>query len=356
MSSPPKILFVVSEDWYFCLHWLRLARSVRDAGFDVAVACNVSCDGERITKEGFELIPLNLHRSSLNIFRDVWTFLNLCRILYRTRPAILHNIAMKPILYGSLAACLVHRPAVVNLFAGLGYLFTSTQLKARLIRPIALLAIRLSLTLTGGKCIVLNDDDRAVLISERLAAPHDIHVVPGNGVDIDHFHPLPEPADPPIRIAVVARMIEDKGIRTAVDAFRLLRERVAGVELLLAGDSDPRNPAGIPEQVLRQWGAEPGITWLGYCADVRRVWASAHIAVLASRREGLPVSLLEAAACGRPVVATAVAGCRDVAVPGLNGILVPVDDAPALANALEYLIRVPRVRHAYGSAGRRIVE
>jgi len=152
--------------------------------------------------------------------------------------------------------------------------------------------------------------------------------------------------------AFVGRLLEDKGIRSLIAAHRLLREKGVAVSLLLAGTPDPANPASAPIEEIEAWSREPGITWLGHVSDIRTVWARAHIAVLPSRREGLPKSLLEAAACGRPMVATDVPGCREVVIPGETGLLVPVDDPQALAAAIERLIGAPDLRARYGQAAR----
>ena len=202
--------------------------------------------------------------------------------------------------------------------------------------------------------VTMNGADRDVLRQWRLVAPERIDVIPGNGIDLGALPILPESDGERVTIAIVARMIEDKGLPTLIEAFQQLK--TTNSELLLVGQPDARNPTAISEERLRAWGQLPGVTWIPYVDDVREVWARAHIAVLPSRREGLPVSLLEAAAYGRPLVATDVPGCRDIAVHGETGLTIPVDDAAALARALESLVRSPSLRQAYGRAARSLVK
>jgi glycosyltransferase involved in cell wall biosynthesis len=178
-------------------------------------------------------------------------------------------------------------------------------------------------------------------------------LIPGSGVDVEALQPLPEPQGPPA-IAFVGRLLADKGIHTLIRAHRRLRQRGSNVQLLIAGAPDPANPASVSNDEAERWGQEPGITWLGYVGDIFAVWSRAHIAVLPSRREGLPTSLLEAAAFGRPMIATDVPGCREIVRPGETGLLVPFDDDSALADAIEIMAASAEMRARYGKAARRM--
>ena len=201
-----------------------------------------------------------------------------------------------------------------------------------------------------------NDDDRAVIDALQPAAADRIVVIRGSGVDLDHFEPLPEPPSPPVTAAYIGRMIAIKGVATLVEAQRLLRAKGVELQLLLVGTPDLANPSSFDETTLRAWSQLPGIAWCGHREDVRAIWAAAHIATLASEGgEGVPKTLLEAAAVGRAIVATDVPGNRDIARDGINAILVPPGDAAALAAALETLARDPARRRAYAAAGRSLV-
>jgi glycosyltransferase involved in cell wall biosynthesis len=240
----------------------------------------------------------------------------------------------------------------VNALTGLGYTFTSGSTKAMLLRPILSALLRLLLNRPMQTALVQNPDDRDSMLSLGIL-PGRIEMIPGSGVDVQALQPQPEPPGPPT-IAVVGRLLADKGIHTLIDAHRLLRQRGSNVELLIAGTPDPANPTSVSEQEAAGWGREPGITWLGHVDDISALWARAQIAVLPSRREGLPKSLLEAAACGRPMIATDVPGCREVVLPGETGLLVPYDNTPALAEAIETLAASKDLRARYGAAARRL--
>jgi glycosyltransferase involved in cell wall biosynthesis len=268
-------------------------------------------------------------------------------------PDLVHHVALQPTIVGSLAA--TGLPCVrLNALAGLGFAFTSSTAKARLVRPVLRALLRRVLRHARAAVLVQNPDDRAAVRSLDVS-DEKIFVIPGSGVETDLLTPLPEP-EGPVTVAFVGRLLDDKGVRTLVAAHEILATRGAAPRLLIAGEPDPANPVSIPPQEIAEWGSRPGVELLGHVADIREVWKAAHIAVLPSRREGLPMSLLEAAACGRPIVATDVPGCREIARPGINAVLVPPDDAVALARAIGSLTQDRALRASYGAAGRSLVE
>lgn len=364
-ASPPrrtKLLFFVTEDWYFCSHRLPLARAARDAGYDVRVATRVAAHGETIRAEGFGLIPLrHFNRSIGNPFRELASLLEIVRIYRREKPDLIHQIAIKPALLGSLAARLValgkrRGPHMINMIAGLGSIFTSSSFKARLLRPPVKLAIRLLLNRPNARVIVQNPEDGRLLTGGGLVAPARLALIKGSGVDLAHYAATPEPAadaDHPPVAAQVSRMIWDKGAGVLVEAARLLRARGVPLRVILAGTPDPENMATIPEAQLRAWHDEGIVEWIGFCDDVPKLWRDSHIAVLPSwYGEGMPKSLLEAAAAGRPMVAVDGPGLREVVIDGETGFLVPPRDASALADALERLLRDGALRRRLGHAAR----
>ena len=202
--------------------------------------------------------------------------------------------------------------------------------------------------------LVQNPDDEA-MVAKLGVSKTQIATISGSGVDTDVLQPLPEPP-PPITVGFVGRLLADKGVAVLVEAHERLRQRGLAVRTLLAGTPDPSNPASIPQETLAEWRRLDSLELLGHVADIAGFWAKAHIAVLPSRREGLPKSLLEAAACGRPIVATDVPGCREVARPGVNALLVPVDNANALADAIATLAADAGLRATLGAAGRALAE
>jgi len=351
-----KLLFLVSEDWYFCSHRLHIASAALQAGMDIYVATRVNRHGGAIERAGLKLVPINLHRGGFSPLHDLKTLASLTVIYRRVRPNIVHHVAMKPVLYGSLAAAICGVPHVINALAGMGFVFSSQSRKAAWLRPWILLALRRLLNVKGQCLVVQNPDDREWFISEIGLPESEVTLIPGSGVDIQRFHPEPYPKGPPVVVTLVARMIEDKGVREFVDAIKLLRQEGLSIKGVLVGEEDVQNPAHIPHDTLRGWEKEGVIEWWGRRENIPEIWAQSHIAVLPSYREGLPKSLLEAAACGRPIVATDVPGCREIVKDGYNGLLVRPKDVKSLAAAISSLAANEALRKQMGRNGRKLVE
>jgi glycosyltransferase involved in cell wall biosynthesis len=352
-SAHPILLYLVTEDWYFLSHRLPMALAAKRAGYDVHVATRVNKDGAVIREHGFALHPLAWRRGSFNPI-DLIAIVREIRRLYKDlAPSLVHHVALQPALIGSLAA--VGLPIIrVNALAGLGYGFTSSTLKGRFLSFVLAPVVRFLLGHARSAVLVQNPDDRAVM--EALGISSDrIFLVPGSGVDIDRLTPLPEPA-PPVTAAFVGRLLADKGLGVLMAAHDLLAKRGEDICLLVAGECDPANPASFSEAQIERWRQRSGVEFIGQVADIRNVWSRAHIAVLPSRREGLPLSLLEAAACGRPLVATDVPGCREIARDNINALLVPADDPAALADAIARLAHDADLRRRFATQGRALVE
>jgi glycosyltransferase involved in cell wall biosynthesis len=347
----PRLLFLVTEDWYFWMHRLSLARAARDAGYEVIVATRVGEHGDRIEGEGFRLEPLAWVRGSRNPLRLIGETLAVIRLYRRLRPDLVHHVSLKPVIVGSIAALFRPGQASVNAFTGLGYVFTSDSLPARILAAALTPLLRFVLNRPRNVVLAENSDDRQTIIRRFRVAERAVVLTRGSGVDLDRFKPLPAPENGtcPV-VACAARMLWSKGIGDLVEASRILARRGIAHRLLLAGRPDPENPESVPEAKLREWTHTGEVEWLGHVEDVVAVWARADIAVLASAREGLPLSLAEAAACGRPLVATDVPGCRDIVQPGRNGLLVPVRNPERLASALARLLADAPERERMGRA------
>lgn len=351
-----RVMFLVTEDWYFCSHRQPVARALRDAGWQVAVACRVDAHGDAIRAEGFALYPLALSRRSLDPFHLTAALLRIRRAYRDYRPDVVHHVALKPAVLGSLAARMAGVRGIVNAVAGLGFIYSSTRLKARLLRPLVTMVLRLLLDDRRTRVIVQNDDDGRALTLRGIVAPERLAVIRGSGVDLARFHPTPEPPGP-VRAVMVSRMIAEKGVRELVAAARLLKARGTAVRITLAGEPDPENPSAIPASEIAGWHADGTVEHLGHVADVPALWAESHIAVLPSYYgEGVPLALIEAAAAGRPLVAADGPGLRDVARPGETGLLVPPRDAAALADAIARLAADPDLRARLGAGARRLAE
>ena len=349
----PRLLYVVTEDWFFLSHRLPMARAAQAAGFEVHVATNVADGADAIAREGFILHPVRFARGRLSPFATLATIAALRRLHRDMTPTLVHHVALQATILGALAA--LGRPAAcVNAMTGLGYAFISDSVKARTMRAGLGPLLRWLIDRRRSVALVQNPDDQALLAGLGIA-PRRIILIPGSGVDVDRLQPTPEPTGA-VTLGFVGRLLDDKGIRVLVAAHRLLRAKGLPIALLIAGTPDPANPASVSRAEAEGWGREPGIAWLGHVDDIATVWARAHIAIPPSRREGLPMSLLEAAACGRPMIATVVPGCREVVIPNQTGLLVPPDDAQALAGAIETLAASPDLRGRFGRTARRLAE
>jgi glycosyltransferase involved in cell wall biosynthesis len=353
-TKPLRLLYIVTEDWAFLSHRLPMARAARDAGFEVHVATRVSNGAAAIEGERFILHPIAFRRGSLSPLATFSTIAALRRVQRAVKPALTHHVALQACVLGMLAA-LDQPTACINAFIGLGYSFTSETIKARAIRSALSTLLRFLVNRQNCLALVQNRDDLAALTSIGIAKNR-IALIAGSGVDTNRLTPLAEPHAPPT-FGFVGRLLDDKGIRTLVAAHRLLRMRMPEARLLIAGTPDPANPASVMEAEAKSWNEEPGIDWRGYVGDIAGFWAQAHVAVLPSRREGMPLSLMEAAACGRAMIASDVPGCRELVAHELTGLLFPVDDPVALAEVMARLAADRPLRAQYAAAARqRVVE
>ncbi|MBR2535960.1 MAG: NAD-dependent epimerase/dehydratase family protein [Hyphomicrobium sp.] len=346
-----KIAFVVTEDWFMCSHFLPLIREARVLDLDVIVITRVRQHAAVLQAEGVRVIAINARRSSANPLALVFGVGQLRAILRRENPDIVHAIALRMVIAGGLAARFAGVRNVVLAPTGLGHLWSSRGWPQRIARAMIRFVTRHVLRRPGTVFVFENRDDPADLGLD--AAGHDIVVVAGAGVDSEIFQPSLAPPAPPLKIAVVSRMTRAKGVLDSVAAVRAARAGGADVELHLFGAVDTDNLGALSESELRALSAEGGITWHGVSNDVPSVWRAHHTAMLlTSYREGIPRTLIEAAACGRPSIATDVIGCREIVRDGVDGFLVPPGDVLAAADAIIALAGDARRREAFGQAAR----
>ncbi|MFC0284544.1 glycosyltransferase family 4 protein [Camelimonas abortus] len=335
-ARAPTLAFLVTEDWFFCSHFLPMARAAREMGLEVAVITRVRDHRATIEATGARVIPLEAERRSLNPVAVAANVARLAAILREVRPDILHMIALRSILVGGVAARLAGVSRRVYALTGLGFLGARRDALGRGAASLIRALVRGPLE-NAATCYLLENPDDAADLGLTADDPR-VVIVGGAGVDPDVFTPAPQPEEPTLRVAVVARMLWSKGVDLAVEAVLRARARGADVTLSLYGAPDPSNPRAIPEATLRAWGETPGISWRGRTSDIPGVWRDHHVALLPSRGgEGLPRTLLEAAACGRAIVTTDVPGCRLFVRDGVDGFVVPPDDAAALAERLQRL-------------------
>lgn len=402
-----KIIFIISEDWYFCSHRKPIAMSAIASGWDVHLGCRVASCRAELETVGIKLHHLPLLRGSINAFLDVCYLFRLIRLYCREKPDIVHHVAMKPCLYGSLAACFCRVPSVVNALAGMGYLFSLSNPLAGLVRRTVLLLFRLLFNRKNSVLILQNPDDIAIFHNQVGVRPEQIRLIPGSGVDLNEFAPWSgDRQNEKPTFVMVSRLLHDKGVMELIEAAGMLKERGAAYRILLVGDADSMNPNAVDEQTVKEAEAKGWIEWLGRRWDVNDIYCFADAAVLPSYREGMPKSLIEATACGLPVVTTDMPGCRemvyfggrstadhgtknagrslrhndiypgscgrDVGEPqhpevvsavgqgpqhlriGDNGILIPEKDAVALADAIEWLAENPEARERMGRNSREL--
>jgi len=354
-SSSQHLCFLVSEDWYFCSHRLELAKKAIKDGFEVSLITRVDNHGDIIREAGINLIPLDFNRTKLNLISDVKVLIKICRAYRVIKPDIVHHVALKPVIYGSIAALMSSRKHIINALGGLGYVFSSSRLKARILRPVVKLLFSLILRRTESCLIVQNRDDFELFANTFKISPSQIKLVRGSGVDSNFYQKLPEPVGK-FTVTLLARMLVDKGVYEFVQAARICKDNGLDIEFLLVGDPDPMNPASISTNILEKWNSEGDIKWSGFQNDISRIWADSHLSVLPSFREGLPKSLLESAACGRAIVTSDVPGCREIVIDGYNGLLVPPKNPDALAAAIQQLYHNDTLRKEMGGNGRRLIE
>lgn len=357
MSSSPtsalqgrKLVFIVTEDWFFASHFLPMARAARELGLEVAVITRVRSHREMIEATGARVIPLEAERRSLNPMTAGYAAGQLASILKAEKADLVHCIALRGILIGGFAASMAGVGRRVYALTGLGFLGARAGLTGRLAQRAVRLLVR-GLETRQTRYLFENTDDPKLLGLDPASSQ--VIIVGGAGVDPEILKPAPLPPQPPLKVAVVARMLWSKGIDLAVEAVRIAKAQGAAIELSLYGAPDPSNPKAIPEATLKAWNAEPGISWHGATRDVAAVWRDHHVACLPSRGgEGLPRTILEAAACGRAIITTDVPGCRTFVRANVDGKIVPPDDAAGLAEAFLSLANDPNLVARMGQAAR----
>ncbi len=304
-----------------------------------------------LEEAGFRVMPWRVSRKSLNPLREFYSFLQVLRAYWKERPDLVHHIALKPTVYGAFAARLCGGIPTINTVTGLGPVFARTDVTMRTLRALVAALLRLSFRPSRCRVVFQNQDDLNLLVESGIAPAEKSVVILGFGVDTEQFAPGPEPEGEFV-VLLPGRMLWEKGVREFVDAAKELRERGLKVRMVLVGAPDGDNPGCIPEPQLREWAESGIVEWWGHRDDMPAVLRQAHIICLPSYREGMPKVLLEAAACGKAVVTTDAPGCSYVVKQGVNGLLVPVRDSGALADAIQELLQNAELRLQMGAKGR----
>lgn len=354
MENKKKLLFLVTEDWYFLSHRLSIALQARKEGFEVIVATRVNKGLKELLSHGFKVIPISMKRSGRSIVGELKALIEIMEIYLREKPDIVHHVAVKPVLYGSLAALVSKQIKCINAIAGLGFVFSrNDNFRTKLLKKIFLTAYRLAFLSHSSYGIFQNKEDRSVFIKNKILTEKRAVLIPGSGVDILKFRAEPEP-EGDIVVMLASRMIWDKGIGELVDATRILKSRGINFKTVLVGTPDIENPNAVPLKILEQWNREKIVEWWGFKNNMPEILGQSHIIVLPSYREGLPKGLIEAASCGKPIVAADVPGCREIVLSGKNGWLVPPQNRGILADKIEELINNPGLRKKMGEYSRQL--
>jgi glycosyltransferase involved in cell wall biosynthesis len=352
-----KILFLVAEDWYFCSHRLSLAVAAGQAGNDVVVATRVTAHKSVIEHAGLRVVPLRrLNRSSLNPFRELAALGELVSIYRRERPDLVHQVALKPVIYGSIAARFANVSSMVNALGGLGFVFSSRSLLARLLKPVLVGAFRFIFNNPRNRLILQNMDDLTVVTKNAGVNQRYIRLIRSAGVDLNKYKVREQPPGTPV-VMLASRMLWAKGIGEFVSAARILREQGVSARFVLVGEPDAENPSSVSRKQLQVWSDSGVVEWWGYHNDMPEVLPQARIVCLPSYYgEGIPKVLIEAMACARPIVTTDMPGCRDIIQSGKNGLLVNPRDVENLSMALKVLLLDESKCQQMGIEGRRIAE
>lgn len=350
-----KVVLFANTEWYLYNFRRSLAGTLVDAGYEVLLLSPPGPYGARLQALGLRWEPVPMQRRSLNPLRELALLVHLWRVLRREKPDLVHGFTIKCAVYGALAARFAGVHARVSAVAGMGYVFTSNDVKARMLRPLVRTLLKVALGGRRSRLILQNPDDVELFRAAGLGDAEHVRLIPGSGVDCLRFQPGPARAQGgPTRVLLASRLLWDKGIAEYVQAASRIREiaGIGAVHFLLAGDPDPGNPAAVPESAVRDWVSNGVIEWLGHVDDMPGLLAGVDIAVLPSYREGLPKGLIEAAASGRALVTTDVPGCREVVTDGVDGLLVQPRDPAALAAAILRLHVDPALAGRLGAAAR----
>ena len=342
-------------DWFFLSHRLPIAVKALNQGYEVHVATRITDKRDVLRSYGFIVHPVTMERSGTRIIGEVQTFFDILRVFNEVQPSIVHLVTIKPVLLGGIAARLTGIPAVVAAISGLGFVFLAKGRKATIIRYIVAGLYRLALGKRNLRVICQNPDDQETISQIAGLPPEKTTLIPGSGIDLSVYTLKPIPPGDAV-VIMAARLLKDKGVYEFVDAARLLKQRGVNARFWLAGEPDTGNPTSIKEAEITAWRDEKILEPLGYREDIANLFTQSSIVVLPSYREGLPKVLIEAAACARAIVTTDVPGCRDSIEPGKSGLLVPVKNPTALADAIQLLIDDPQLCRSMGQAGRALAE
>lgn len=347
-----KLFIVVNQDCFFLSHRLPIGLAAKDAGYDVTVISQDTGMSGKIQEQGLKTVNLPINKAGTNFRDEVKTFFFLYKLFRHQKPNIVHLVGLKIVLWGSLAARIAGIKTMVSAVCGLGVFFDETRAHSFMSRAI-LRVLRMTHKKQNIKVIFQNKDDKEIFLRAKIVKEGQCVLTNGSGINLQKYSYTPEPKEGILKIIFTARMIESKGVLILIEAAQKIKSEYLGkVQFLLCGRLDS-NPDSITKELLESKCDGVYIQWLGYREDIMELIKQSHIMVFPSwYREGLPKSIIEAEAIGRPVITTDSVGCRDTVINGENGLLIPVKDSDALAMALKKLIDNPDLRRFMGQKAR----
>lgn len=343
-----RILHVLNDLSTFYTHRQSLIDTLH-AQHDLTILAPDHLDHAKLIAAGYKVRGYPLSRKGINPFAELGTLMALKRLYSELKPDLIHHFTIKPVIYGSIAARSACVPRVVNTITGLGYVFTGSGIIPKILRPLVGFLYRFAFRGTRVQVIFQNRDDQQLFLQSKLIRESQSHLILGSGVNTQKFSMVPEPVTPPFRVVLPARMLWDKGVGEYVEAARIVRKMRGDIEFDLVGATDPGNRMAIPESQLADWQREGVINWRGRQDDMVKVYQDCHIVCLPSYREGVPMALLEAMSCGKPIVTTDVPGCRDLIKNNVDGLVVTVKNPQDIASAILLLVNDTNKRQEFGS-------
>ena len=353
-----KLLFIINDLNFFLSHRLPIAVAAKQNGLEVHIATPQNNCEDVIRANGFFFHPIRIYRSSVNPFKEIVSLCDIYRLQKKLKPDILHLVTIKPVIYGGISARFAKTKSIVAAVPGLGSAFRENGFKGQVLNKVVSRLYKTALHNKNIKVIFQNKDDKEIITKFCKLSEEQTALIPGSGVDLKEYQFLPEPDSDGTPVLVMAsRLLRDKGVPEFIDAAKIFKKRGISAEFWLAGEIDPGNPTSVTESELNEWKKEDIVKILGFRSDIAALFSKSNIVIFpSSYREGLPKVLVEAAACGRAVITTDTPGCRDAIIPNKTGVLVPIKNANAVADAAEYLINNPETRKAFGKAGREFAE
>lgn len=350
------LLMVTNVDWFFISHRLCIAQEASKQGWKVIVACEDTGRSSEIKSKGIEFVDFSFSRSGTNPIDELKTLWKFFILYKKVNPDVVHHITLKPVIYGSFVAKLLNVKSVLNAISGLGYTFTEGRKGT--VQSMMIRLMKFGFNKRNVNFIFQNEDDYKELQHLKvLNSKNSINFIKGSGVDLDEFIFTPLPNGERIKILLPTRMLWDKGVNELREASNILRDKYySKVTFILAGLADEDNKAGVPAVFLKSWEDGQYVKWIGYQKDMVAVYRNSDIVTLPSYREGMPKSLIEACAIGRPIVTTEAIGCKECVEEGFNGFKVPVKSIKELAVALERLIIDSDLREKMGRYSRNKAE